>query len=199
MGAISISGGDKLKAKLFEIAAKVSRGGTLSVGFLGNATEANGTSTALVAAINEFGGTIPARQVDEHVISIYNKIQKDGTFANEGKFVKKSKSNFERQVVVPAHVIPAHKIPPRPFFRRMISLGKDHWGDDLGKIMLATGYDGKLALRQLGTMMAGELQQSIIDQVYAPNAKSTVEKKGFSTTLIDTGDMLRSVDFNVSD
>src|SRR5579859_5521560 len=95
------------------IAAKASRGGLLSVGFLGDATEADGTSTGLVAAVNEFGGTIPERQVDEHTVTISRKLLKDGFFANAGRFVKRAKSNFEQQVTVPAHTIPAHKIPPR--------------------------------------------------------------------------------------
>lgn len=51
----SFSGGEKLKAKLEELAKKVSTPGTLRVGFLGNATYPDGTSVALVATINEYG------------------------------------------------------------------------------------------------------------------------------------------------
>jgi len=198
MQPVSFSGGDKLQARLRDIVQKASRSKTLDVGFFSDATEADGTLVSVIAASNEFGATIPARQVDEHVIQIYNRVLKDGSFADEGRFVKRSKANLERDVTVPAHIIPEHKVPPRPFFRRMISLGKKHWGDDLGKIMVAVNYDATLALSQLGEKMAGELVQSITDQVYAPLAQSTVAKKGFDTTLVDSADMKRAVDFQIT-
>lgn len=51
----AIKGGDKLEAALAELAEKVSRPGTLKVGFFENATYPDGTSVAMVAAINEYG------------------------------------------------------------------------------------------------------------------------------------------------
>ena len=51
----TISGGDKLRAALDKIARKLKSGGTVRVGFLEGATYPDGTSVALVAAINEFG------------------------------------------------------------------------------------------------------------------------------------------------
>lgn len=50
-----ISGGAKLEARLKEISAKVSKAGTLRVGFLEGATYPDGTSVPMVAAIQEFG------------------------------------------------------------------------------------------------------------------------------------------------
>ncbi len=55
MTTISLSGGDKLDAKLAEIAAKVAKGGVLRVGFLEGATYPDGTSVATVAALLNFG------------------------------------------------------------------------------------------------------------------------------------------------
>lgn len=51
----TISGGDKLEARLREIAAKVSKAATLKVGFLEGSTYPDGTSVPMVAAIQEFG------------------------------------------------------------------------------------------------------------------------------------------------
>lgn len=51
----AIKGGEKLEAALAKISAGVSKPATLSVGFLSNATYPDGTSVALVAAVNEFG------------------------------------------------------------------------------------------------------------------------------------------------
>lgn len=55
MTEISLSGGDKLEARLAEIANQIGRGGTLKVGFLENATYSDGTPVATIAAIQNFG------------------------------------------------------------------------------------------------------------------------------------------------
>jgi len=92
-----------------------------------------------------------------------------------------------------------YRTPPRPFFRGMIKDGEKHWGDDLGKALLHADYDSSVALSLMGESMTGELVQSITDQVYQPLAKSTVQKKGFDTTLLDTGDMKRAAAFEVKE
>ena len=51
----TVSGGKKLEAALREMAAKVAVPATLRVGFLENAKYPDGTSVAMVAAINEYG------------------------------------------------------------------------------------------------------------------------------------------------
>lgn len=61
MATIGLSGGDKLEAKLAEIARKMGKGGTLRVGFLEGATYPDGTSVPYVAAIQEFGA--PSRGI----------------------------------------------------------------------------------------------------------------------------------------
>lgn len=58
----TISGGDKLEAKLKELATKLSKGAALKVGFLEGATYPDGTSVATIAALQNFGGgSIPPR------------------------------------------------------------------------------------------------------------------------------------------
>lgn len=64
MTTFSLSGGDKLEAKLAELAQRVSRPFAVRVGFLEGATYPDGTPVAQVAAINNFGAPgagIPAR------------------------------------------------------------------------------------------------------------------------------------------
>jgi hypothetical protein len=59
---VTIKGGDKLEQALKEIAKKVTNASTLGVGFLEGATYPDGTSVALVAAVNNYGSAdIPAR------------------------------------------------------------------------------------------------------------------------------------------
>lgn len=75
MAAKVFTGGDKLQARLREIAAKVTRPGTLEVGFFEDARYPDGTSVAMVAAINEFGAPnagIPPRPFFRNMIAENN-------------------------------------------------------------------------------------------------------------------------------
>jgi hypothetical protein len=59
---MKISGGDKLEAALKRIATNLEKAASVDVGFMGGATETDGTLVAAVAAYNEFGTTtIPPR------------------------------------------------------------------------------------------------------------------------------------------
>jgi len=51
----------------------------------------------------------------------------------------------------------------------------------------------------MGELIQGELQGSIRDLTSPALAASTVRAKGFDKPLIDSGVMLRSVDFEVKD
>jgi hypothetical protein len=71
MGA-SIKGGDKLEAKLAEIARLFSNASSVRIGFLEKATYPNGTPVAMVAAIQEFGAPkakIPPRPFFRNMIA----------------------------------------------------------------------------------------------------------------------------------
>lgn len=50
-----VAGGERLEAYLSNLARKLGKGGTVRVGFLENATYPDGTSVAMVAAINNYG------------------------------------------------------------------------------------------------------------------------------------------------
>jgi hypothetical protein len=68
----AINGGDKLEAALAKIAAKVSKSATLAVGFLEGATEPDGTSIPMIAAIQEWGApkaNIPPRPFFRNMIA----------------------------------------------------------------------------------------------------------------------------------
>lgn len=68
----SFTGGDRLRARLDEIAKSLDNGGTLRAGFLEGATYPDGTSVAMVAAIQEYGAPaagIPPRPYFRPTIS----------------------------------------------------------------------------------------------------------------------------------
>ena len=90
------------------------------------------------------------------------------------------------------------RAPPRPFFRGMIAAKSSKWGEKLGRVAVENGYDAKKTLGQMGEGIAGQLKQSIVDFTTPPNAPSTIaRKRGASKVLVDTGKMLRSVDYEV--
>lgn len=193
----AFSGGAALEAKLREIATKVAKPNMVRVGFLEDATYPDGTPVALVAATNEYGGTVT---VPAHDVTIHRKIDKNGNFAagsldEEGnrvgasQFVKASRSNYDTTHHVDEYTV---TIPSRPFFRSMIQKNKGSWPEQLGKIIKAADYDETIALGRLGTMVAEQLQESIREFNDPKNSKSTVSKKGFDKPLVESSHMLNS-------
>lgn len=94
---------------------------------------------------------------------------------------------------------PAMNRPPRPFFRNMIAAKSPQWGDDIGRIAVATNYDADTLLPLIGEHIKDQLQTSIRELTDPPLASYTIMKKGFDKPLIDTGNMLNSVDYDVKD
>jgi hypothetical protein len=67
---VAFKGGSALEKRLSELAAKVSKPANLSVGFLDGATYPDGTSVAMVAALNDFGGPKrPARAFFRNMVA----------------------------------------------------------------------------------------------------------------------------------
>ena len=91
--------------------------------------------------------------------------------------------------------------PPRPFFRNMIADKQGEWPSAIAGLLQSTGLDAVKALELAGTVIAGQLRQSISDLLEPPLAPSTIHRKGFSKPLIGGGPMgghmLNSVDFEV--
>ena len=189
MTQVHITGGAKMEAFLKELQAKLSGKEMLKVGFMEDSNYPDdGEHVAYIASINEFGATA---QIPAHDVTITRDINlKTGDFNKKGKFVRAEKGNFQTTHHVDAYEV---TIPPRPFFRRMVFVGTDHWGKDLAGIIKSQNYDAKKSLELLGEQMTGELRASIIANVYAPLAASTVRAKGHASQLVDSGNMLRSV------
>jgi len=164
---------------------------TLVVGFMANATYDDGTSVAMIAAQNEFGGVI---NIPAHTVTLYRKVNSDGSFAKSGRFVKRSKSNFATDHTVPAYSV---TIPSRPFFRQMVAKESPTWSAKIGNCLIASNYDADKALEMVGEDVKGALQESIRDFTTPALEQSTIDKKGFSKPLIDTSHMINSVAFEI--
>lgn len=91
------------------------------------------------------------------------------------------------------------RIPSRPFFRTMISRESPGWGVLLAGAAKHYDYNSDTVLQFMGTKIAEQLQQSIVEWKDPPNAPSTVRIKGFNKPLIHHGIMQNSVDFEVTE
>lgn len=192
MAEVGFQGGDRLTKRLREIASRLDQPAELRVGFLEGSRYPDGTSLPMVAAIQEFGGTInmPARQQ-----TVFRKVNAAGDFLRGGWFVKRRQSNYATTHDVAAHTI---TIPPRPFFRTMIRAHKAEWPGDIAKLLKATSFDPTATLARMGEKIVGQLRQSIRDLTSPPLAQSTIRRKGFAKPLVETGHMLNSADYEVT-
>lgn len=92
---------------------------------------------------------------------------------------------------------PSVGIPPRPFFRNMVADKKDEWPAAVEGLLKKTDYDVDQTLALMGEGIAGQLRQSIVDTNDPPLKPATIARKGSAKPLVDTGNMLNSVDYEV--
>lgn len=189
----TITGGRGLSAVLDNLVRQIENAGTLYVGFLETEKYPDGTPVAQIAYQNEFGAII---NVEAKQTTIYRSVASDGSFNKNGRFVKRSASNFATTHAVAAHQI---NIPSRPFFRQMIATKQSGWGVAFGRLAVANNYNFERVLALMGEGIKDQLTKSIIDFDTPPNAKSTIRKKGFNNPLIETGQMQRAVGYEVRD
>lgn len=89
-------------------------------------------------------------------------------------------------------------VPERPFMRQAIKAAND----DLTEILIQ-GIDAKkmildpITAGRMGLAMQNHIQRRITTLRDPPDAPSTIERKGSSNPLIDTGFMRQSVSFRV--
>ena len=90
-------------------------------------------------------------------------------------------------------------IPPRPFFRNMITKNSPRWGKLVMAALKLSNYDTRKAMAIVGIRIGEQLQASIVEFKTPRNADSTIKAKGFDDPLIDSHNMLRSVEYAVQD
>jgi hypothetical protein len=89
--------------------------------------------------------------------------------------------------------------PARPFMRFTVSTKSPNWGKQLGEALIHTKYDVEAALALMGEGIQGQLRETITAWRDPPNSGVTAALKGKNKPLIDSGQMLRAVDFQVLD
>lgn len=96
-----------------------------------------------------------------------------------------------------ALVAAVHNFGRWPFFSNMIAAKSPEWGPAMAALLKANNYDALRTLQLTGEAIAGQLRQAIVDTNSPALAPSTIRRKGFSKPLVETGQMLNSVDYEV--
>jgi hypothetical protein len=95
---------------------------------------------------------------------------------------------------------PKQGIPERPFLRVSIQRNREKYVR-LNRINLVRVVRGELtveeALGQLGAMAAGDVQETIRAGNFAPLKPATVKRKGSSAPLIDSGQLIQSIQWEL--
>lgn len=167
-----VKGGSRAVKALNDIAAKLGSGSVVRVGFLEGATYPVGISTKKLRA----------------------KYSKKKT---AGPITSKETGGQQVAFVAAMNEFGHGNVPPRPFFRNMITEKKGEWPAAISNLLVINNYDVNKTLGQIGEAISRQLRESIVALDSPPLAESTIAAKGFSKPLVDTSHMLMSVDFEV--
>lgn len=95
---------------------------------------------------------------------------------------------------------PAANIPQRSFIRETVDVKRE----EIQRLQLVQAQrivkgdvEPEAAVEQIGARVKGMIQQRIAAGIEPPNAPSTIERKGSSKPLVDTGQLRESIDYQV--
>ena len=169
---MSWTGGEKFHQWLDEMCAKTGSAQQLKVGFLVGAT-AGWNGPHPLAAIKNLKRTgkpstiIPGAQPAAYIAYVLE------------------------------HGCPEKGLPPRPFFSGMFAEKSPTWGKLMSAALKQVGYNAHDALTLTGLKVKEQLQEAINDFSDPGLKQSTIDRKGFATPLIDSHNMINSVDFRI--
>lgn len=92
-------------------------------------------------------------------------------------------------------------VPSRPFMRDAVDNHEDQINEffAIEKKAFISGVDEKKILNDCGVFFKDLIQNEIRDGEFLPNSPYTIEKKGSSHPLIDTGRLRQSVNFVIQE
>ena len=91
-------------------------------------------------------------------------------------------------------------IPERSFIRAGYDSEKSKIDKDIEKLItkvIIREMTAAVALDLIGSTAVGRIQEFAIDLRDPPNAQSTIDAKGSSNPLVDTGQMIGSIDYKI--
>ena len=133
---------------------------------------------------------------------------------NTDKLLKQLESLFKKEITVGLHgdvggdilsrgiynEFGTKNIPERSFIRAGYDTEKKNIINDAEKLtrkVVAMEIKPSTAANLLGDATKGRIQEFAIDLRDPPNAQSTIDAKGSSNPLVDTGQMIGAIDYKV--
>lgn len=153
----------------------------------------DGLSNVMIAAVHEFGATI-----DHPGGTSYGYKNERDARAGKSRFLRNGQGYMETGKTG------AHKItiPERSFLRSTFKEKGKEWSELTIKGIhkqIASNGDISIVLNFVGERMMGDVQRKIESGIAPANAPSTVRKKKSSKTLMDSGNLLQSITYEVRD
>lgn len=98
------------------------------------------------------------------------------------------------------HEFGADRVPERSFIRAAFDANRERYIEQF-KTLIGAVYDRKLTLRRalglLGQQASSDMRNKIRAGIPPPNAEATIARKGSSKPLIDSGQLINSVSYEV--
>lgn len=165
--------------------------------------EGQSINNAELGYLHSYGGTI---QIPEHSVTINRKVNPDGSFANNGQFVRAKKSNFSTIHTVKAHAV---TLPPRPFLDLGIAEKRNEIVGQLKQaasaILSGDQHGADVALNRAGIIAADGAKDIIRSgDKLTPLSEATKRNRRShgrvgEKPLYVTGELLRSITYIVRD
>jgi hypothetical protein len=125
-------------------------------------------NNAIVAAKNEYGGVYPTEQ------EYKDRASKKG-------------------ITLPDEI----SIPPRPFMQTTFVNNENKWGKLFTNAALENNWNIENSLNILGSQIRLDIRDTIENGSFEKNSPRTIAIKGSEHPLIDTGEMSKSVDWEL--
>lgn len=95
--------------------------------------------------------------------------------------------------------VPEHNVPPRPFMWRTVDGNAKKWAKMVqNELPQMKKMDLKTMVKRIASVAVRDMQRTIDELQYPPNAQSTINAKGFNNPLIDSGQMRDSVTWRLA-
>jgi hypothetical protein len=111
---------------------------------------------------------------------------------------KRSKGSIDNVQLAAIHEFGTSTVPARPFIRPAVALHHEEYVAALDRIQkrVVRGADVDVELGRLGMKAVGDIRVYITrgSSIPPPLKPETIKRKGSSRALVDTGQLLRSID-----
>lgn len=122
-----------------------------------------------------------------------------GVFQDSG-FADDGETTIAEIAAIHEYGAPGANIPERSFIRRTFNEQKNSLEQmmlRLARLVLSEKADVPQALNQLGAWGAAAVKNTIRKRIPPPLKQATIDRKGSSTPLVDTGQLLDSITWEV--